>query len=538
MIRNIKKNIVTLRLNLNLADLILKGSFIIMNLKKIIIQAGGKGTRLEGLTRNKPKCLVPVNNLPIIFYAFQKFKDAEFTIIADYKTDVLEKYLNVFASYDGGGAKYNYKIVKATKKGTISGIKEAISTYKDDEPFMIMWCDLILSDDFEIPSIAGNYIGISKDFECRWSYINNQFIKEPSKEDGVAGLFIFENKKLLENITDEGAFVGWLQHQNIKFNRLDLYGSKEIGTLLSYSDNNDSTPRCRPFNSMEFKGDIIVKRGINEQGKKIAVDEIAWYKHVKDLGYKNIPEIYDYEPLTMKRVQGKNIFEYDCLTKTQKCEILKKLIDALNELHNIEPARPVNLSDVEDNFLNKTFDRISKVQNLIPFADKEFIKINGNYYKNVFFNKEELVKAVKNIYPKEFRLIHGDCTFSNLMFDTYNMKAILIDPRGYFGKTKLYGDVDYDWAKLYYSVKGEYDQFNRKKFTLDIREKDVEMAIKPNNWADMEEFFFDCLPQVSKYKIKLLHAIIWLSLTTYAWEDYDSICAAFYNGIIKLNEVL
>ena len=91
---------------------------------KIVIQAGGKGTRLEGLTRNKPKCLVPVNNLPIIFYAFQKFKDAEFTIIADYKTDVLEKYLNAF------GSQYNFKIVKAIKKGTISGIKEAIADYK------------------------------------------------------------------------------------------------------------------------------------------------------------------------------------------------------------------------------------------------------------------------------------------------------------------------------------------------------------------------------------------------------------------------
>ena len=99
---------------------------------KIIVQAGGKGTRLEGLTRNKPKCLVPVNNLPIIFYAFQKFKNAEFTIVADYKTDVLEKYLNAF------GSQYNFKIVKATKKGTISGIKEAISTYNDDEPFMII----------------------------------------------------------------------------------------------------------------------------------------------------------------------------------------------------------------------------------------------------------------------------------------------------------------------------------------------------------------------------------------------------------------
>ena len=60
------------------------------------------------------------------------------------------------------------------------------------------------------------------------------------------------------------------------------------------------------------------------------------------------------------------------------------------------------------------------------------------------------------------------------MFDTFDMRAVLIDPRGYFGKTKLYGDADYDWAKLYYSINGNYDLFNRKKFTLDIREKDVE----------------------------------------------------------------
>lgn len=499
---------------------------------KIIVQAGGKGRRLEGLTRNKPKCLVPVNNLPIIFYAFQKFKDAEFTIIADYKTDVLEKYLLAFAS------QYNYKIIKAAKKGTISGIKEAIASYKEDEPFMIMWCDLILSEGFEIPAKKGNYIGISKDFDCRWSYIDDKFVKQPSKENGVAGLFIFENKKILEDIKEEGAFVRWLETQNIKFNRLNLYGSKEIGTLLSYSDSNDSSPRCRPFNSIEFDGDIIIKRGINEQGQKIAIDEITWYKHVKKLGFENMPEIYEYEPLKMKRVQGKNIYEYDCLTKSQKREVLRKLIEALKTLHSLEPSQPVNIQDVEDNFYNKTFARLTKVEKLIPFAQKEFIKINGTYYRNVFASKEELKEAIKTIYPEEFKLIHGDCTFSNLMFDTFNMKAILIDPRGYFGKTKFYGDADYDWAKLYYSIKGEYDQFNRKKFTLDIKEKEVELAIKPNNWSDMEDFFFECLPQVSRYKIKLLHAIIWLSLTTYVWEDYDSICRAFYNGVLKLGEVL
>ena len=39
-------------------------------------------------------------------------------------------------------------------------------------------------------------------------------------------------------------------------------------------------------------------------------------------------------------------------------------------------------------------------------------------------------------------------------------------------------------------------------------------------------------------QIHLLHAIIWLSLTTYAWEDYDSICGAFYNGLYYLEEAL
>ena len=499
---------------------------------KIIIQAGGKGTRLEGLTRNKPKCLVPVNNLPIIFYAFQKFSDAEFTIIADYKTDVLDKYLKAFAS------QYKFRIIKATKKGTVSGIKEAIADFPENESFMVMWCDLIVADDFKIPEVTGNYVGISKDFECRWSYLDHKFVKIPSKENGVAGLFVFENKSYLKDIPEEGALVGWLQNQNIKFKELNLFGSKEIGTLISYSDNNDSTPRCRPFNSMEFNGDVIIKRGINEQGKKIAVDEVAWYKHVKSLGFEYIPEIYEYEPLTMKKVQGKNIFEYDCLTKSQKKEVLSRLINALKELHKLEPAQPVNVQDVKDNYVNKTFDRLSKIENLVPFANQEFIKINGQYYKNVFFNKEELIEAVEKVYPTHFSLIHGDCTFSNLMFDTFSMKPILIDPRGYFGKTKFYGDEDYDWAKLYYSLKGEYDQFNRKKFTLDIREKDVEFAIKPNNWSDMEEFFFDLLPNVNKNKIKLLHAIIWLSLTTYAWEDYDSICGAFYNGVVKLGEIL
>ena len=36
-----------------------------MDLKYVVVQAGGKGSRMERLTRNKPKALVPVNISPV-----------------------------------------------------------------------------------------------------------------------------------------------------------------------------------------------------------------------------------------------------------------------------------------------------------------------------------------------------------------------------------------------------------------------------------------------------------------------------------------
>ncbi|HAR79280.1 MAG TPA: hypothetical protein DCR21_00460 [Succinivibrionaceae bacterium] len=499
---------------------------------KIIVQAGGRGSRLEGLTRNKPKCLVPVDNLPIIFHLFKKYREAEFLIIADYKSPVLEKYLSVFAD------EYTYRIIVAKEKGTVSGIKQALNFIKNDESVFIVWSDLVLPDSLILPEKKGNYVGIANDFLCRWSYIDKNFVKTPSRKDGVAGFFIFENKNVLKDIPQAGALVDWLKTQHIDFERLEMHGTYEIGTLLAYERLETNEHRCRPFNSMEISEDTVIKSPLGEYGKKIAEHEIGWYKHVKKLGYEFIPEIESYEPLVMRRVTGKNLYEYDCLTLTQKKSILKAVIHTLNELHHIEPELPADLEALEENYILKTFDRLKKVKDLVPFANQEFIKINHQYYRNVFFCKEELKAALRAIYPKSFRLIHGDCTFSNIMFDTFNMKTVLIDPRGYFGSVKYYGAEDYDWAKLYYSIAGDYDQFNQKKFTLDIRENDVELAIRSNNWSDIEDYFFELLPDVSKDAIKLLHAVIWLSLTTYAWEDYDSICGAFYNGLIKLGDVL
>lgn len=503
----------------------------------IIIQAGGKGTRLEGLTRNRPKCLVPVNNRPLIFWTFESFKDHDIVVICDYKQEVLEKYLESF------GAGYNVRVISAEGKGTASGIGKACSLINDNEPIVILWCDLLFNPKWQMPSIMTNIplqenlLGLSGTFPCRWSFECGRFKRSPSSAAGVAGFFVFKNKNELNGVPSDGALVPWLSESGMKFQVFYLENITEVGTVKAFEALNKPSV-CRPFNEVIFSEETVQKRGIDEQGRKIAIDEISWYKHVQSLKFEAIPKIHSFEPFVMERIKGRNIWEYDCLTMSEKKRVIDAVIKGLKQLHELENAIPARLEDLEESYITKTFTRLKKVGNLVPFAKDEYIRINGRYYKNIFYDRDSLANSLRERYPSEFHLIHGDPTFSNMLYDRVLGKVFFIDPRGYFGQTKLFGDVDYDWAKVYYSLVGNYDQFNRKKFALSISEKEVELAVKPNNWADMEEYFFEQIGNVSKTKIRGLHAVIWLSLTTYAWEDYDSICGAFYNGIIKSADFL
>ncbi len=249
----------------------------------IIVQAGGKGTRLGALTHNKPKGIVPVNNLPIIFHLFRQFPDRKFIIIGDYKHEVLEEYLESFCDVD-------YMTVKAKGKGTIAGVQDALRLIPPGKRFMIVWSDLILDPNLDIDKEdAPNYMGISKDFDCRWSFSEGKFAEERSKEHGIAGLFIFDDKKTLSDLPPEGELVRWFsQQENIHFEELSLERTKEIGTMLAYEANHKTGYTCRPFNSMEIDGDIIIKRPIDKQGEKLAIDERAWYREVTKFGLNKI----------------------------------------------------------------------------------------------------------------------------------------------------------------------------------------------------------------------------------------------------------
>ncbi len=513
----------------------------------IIVQAGGKGTRLGYLTKNKPKALTPVENLPMLFYLFRKYPDKRFVIIADYKKDVLRSYLECFADV-------KYQVVNATGTGTCAGVKQAMDLIPEGKQFMLVWSDLILPEGFALPDeyqaaeekADSDYVGISATFDCRWKFEDGEFAEERSTEHGVAGFFLFRNKSVIADVPESGELVRWMQGKKLSFEEISLAGTREFGLLEEYEKL--GTTKTRPFNRITVDGDVLTKVPVDAQGEALAKRESNWYLKTKDKNIKGLPLIYETSPLRMEFIRGRNIYECDYGYEEKK-RILTSLIDTLKMLHESEHV-PADSFSMKEAYFNKTMQRLSKIQNLVPYAMEKKIRINGRDCRNVFFHRNELEKALEKLTCDRFSFIHGDCTFSNLMIRD-DGEPVLIDPRGYFGFTEIFGDERYDWAKLYYSIVGNYDRFNLKKFQLDIGghsivdgkiidvpgDGEVRLHIESNGWEDMEWDFFE-LSGTDKDEIRLLHAVIWLSLTTYAWQDYDSICGAFYNGLYYLEEVL
>jgi len=64
---------------------------------KVVILAGGKGSRLSELTKKIPKPMVKINKIPILIYImrhYSKFGFKEFIIASGYKENIIKKYFN------------------------------------------------------------------------------------------------------------------------------------------------------------------------------------------------------------------------------------------------------------------------------------------------------------------------------------------------------------------------------------------------------------------------------------------------------------
>ncbi len=77
-------------------------------IKKVLISAAGRGTRMLDLAKDKPKHLIEVNGKPFLYYLLSNLKKAGFTeivMVVGYKKEFMEKFFETYHN------EFNIKLV-------------------------------------------------------------------------------------------------------------------------------------------------------------------------------------------------------------------------------------------------------------------------------------------------------------------------------------------------------------------------------------------------------------------------------------------
>ena len=105
---------------------------------KVVILAGGLGTRLSEYTKSIPKPMVKVRGKPLIYYImkhYSKYGFNEFLIALGYKGDVIKKY------FQKNSFGWKIHLIETGKKTMTGGRLKRLKKYLNDETFMMTYGD-------------------------------------------------------------------------------------------------------------------------------------------------------------------------------------------------------------------------------------------------------------------------------------------------------------------------------------------------------------------------------------------------------------
>ena len=502
----------------------------------IIIQAGGRGSRMRHNTWNKPKCLISIDGKPILYHLFDIFTYAKFIIISDYKHDILSNYLELFPP------DVDCKIVETKRKGTSSELNTINRDLDHEYSILLLWSDLLLSKPPDFLNKRNLTIGISSEFKCRWVVKKDgTLVEQPSINNGVIGLFFLPKNKRDIDLPNEGEFVKWLSQKNIQVDYQQVQYIQEIGDVESLKERRGRSNFCRFFNKVDIDSETVTKQVVDSQYEHILSQEINWYIDMQRFNFDRIPKIISYKPFRMQRIKGLHPFEVSDLNKHNKMKIILNYFETLDKLHSLETTSSSKFKEECLNvYFEKTISRINSVKGLIPFSDKDSFTINGKRCKNWFARNavDQLKDIIKlHLLTDKYYCIHGDPTFSNSIID-HNWNVYFIDPRGYFHTKGIFGDKLYDYSKLFYSAVGGYDIFNRKEFALYLDDYSAELLINESCFKIEAYNLFTEKFGEDIIKIRIIHSMLWASLSGYVKDDIDSIIGAYAHSLYLLENTL
>jgi capsule biosynthesis phosphatase len=230
---------------------------------------------------------------------------------------------------------------------------------------------------------------------------------------------------------------------------------KELGFYKTHINERD-------FNEISSdKMDIIIKKSINNKIE----GEIFYYQNIPNELKQYFPLFikYGYNWYSMEKIKGITI-SYMFVNESVTEELFQRIMNIFYEIHNYKKSTNNIELNIYQNYVNKIKERYNNYD-YSKFQNSEKIY---NYLVNYFEEYEE-----KNL--GKINIIHGDPVFSNSILN-YDNDLKLIDMRGKIDNTlTIYGDIFYDYAKIYQSLLGYDEILLDKQISNDYKNKLIDI---------------------------------------------------------------
>ena len=393
------------------------------------------------------------------------------------------------------------------------------------------------------------------------------FINKPQEYTGdgvvLCGLYFFRNgkaflkaskaaEKKFKKIEVSNILDLYQQHKKGIFDLVPASKWYDCGNIENYYAAKVDFLRVRSFNTLTYNPTlgVITKSGKNTQ--KIN-QEINWYLNAPDELKMFAPRLYDYKIGKKHSEYSVEYYGYQTLADIHMFayihpSVWQSIIGRLFEIVSIFKKYKAQLpfSYFAEMYVKKLHSRLGELSK-DPYwkkvLDRQTITVNGVVYKNVSYFYDQIEKMAERLYQKkDMAFSHGDFCLGNILYDVDSRLIKLVDPRGYFGKMSVYGDIKYDLAKLRHSFSGHYDFITSDLFKVEEpAEGQYFYSVYTEDYHDRIAKTFDEFLKKQGYHladIQYIEALLFLSMLPLHSNSLPRQKAMFITGIQLLNQVL
>lgn len=487
-----------------------------------IIPTAGKGTRLDELGRNYPKCILPYKEKPIIVHNIKTMFESgctEIRIGANYMIDQIEEVVDEYFQDDD-------RIIVIDVGETKSLPETVVSCFNEinvREELLIVLGDIII--DQKVPECDDSWIGVQtvKDFS-RWCMVETDMDvetvirfhdkpeKRPPTELAACGVYKFDDigklcTALNSIVRGQEQFDGEAQMSEVMDILMmddeiyvEMVDVTDLGTIEDYRTHRD-LKMSRSFNKVYVQENILVKESSDVE--KIR-SEFAWYKSLPHRLKQFIPDAFY---VNINAGKARMHMEYLDSYKTLR-EIFLYGVRTENDWKNIFG----NIFEIRELMSNhNSFEKPRFLKKMITKTINRFKSYECDAVEIDPEKVDFIIDLMDDNYAIEFfpdSLSHGDLCFSNIMYKYGSMK--LIDPRG-----EYYGNELYDMAKLMHSVIYGYDFIDAELYTVSDDDPD-DIVIYDDGKEMVKEIFMEYLErnydEDSIRSIRIITASLFLSM--------------------------